>query len=79
MANTIFVREIFSSVYAPSDLPIRMSAAIRNKRSPMKEKAATIGLLPIDPPSIADTQKYLAVEREKWGSLVKKLDLEGSQ
>ncbi|HEY0302159.1 MAG TPA: tripartite tricarboxylate transporter substrate-binding protein, partial [Rhizomicrobium sp.] len=45
----------------------------------MKQKAATIGLLPIDPPSIADTEKYLAGEREKWGSLVRKLGLEGSQ
>jgi tripartite-type tricarboxylate transporter receptor subunit TctC len=45
----------------------------------MKQKASTIGLLPIDPPSIADTEKYLASEREKWGSLVKQLGLEGSQ
>jgi tripartite-type tricarboxylate transporter receptor subunit TctC len=45
----------------------------------MKQRAAAIGLLPIDPPSIADTQTYLASEREKWGSLVKKLGLEGSQ
>ena len=45
----------------------------------MQAKAAAIGLLPIIPPSIADTQKYLAAEREKWGSLVKQLGLEGSQ
>jgi tripartite-type tricarboxylate transporter receptor subunit TctC len=45
----------------------------------MKQKVLTIGLLPIDPPSVADTQTYLAAEREKWGSLVKKLGLEGSQ
>ena len=45
----------------------------------MQAKATTIGLLPIVPPSIADTQKYLASEREKWGSLVKQLGLEGSQ
>jgi putative tricarboxylic transport membrane protein len=45
----------------------------------MRQKASTIGLLPIDPPSIADTEKYLASEREKWGSLVRKLGLEGSQ
>jgi hypothetical protein len=45
----------------------------------MQAKATTIGLLPIIPPSIADTQKYLVAEREKWGSLVKQLGLEGSQ
>ena len=44
-----------------------------------KQKASTIGLLPIDPPSMPDTVKYLAAEREKWGSLVRKLGLEGSQ
>lgn len=45
----------------------------------MKQKAATIGLLPIEPPSIADTETYLVSERAKWGDLVKKLGLEGSQ
>jgi tripartite-type tricarboxylate transporter receptor subunit TctC len=45
----------------------------------MKQKATNIGLLPIDPPSLAETDKYLVSEREKWGSLVKKLELEGSQ
>jgi len=45
----------------------------------IKQKASTIGLLPIDPPSIAETETYLASEREKWGSLVRKLGLEGSQ
>ena len=45
----------------------------------MKQKTSAIGLLPIDPPSMPDTVKYLASEREKWGSLVRKLGLEGSQ
>jgi tripartite-type tricarboxylate transporter receptor subunit TctC len=45
----------------------------------MQQKATNIGLLPINPPSIKDTEKYLADEREKWGSLVKKLDLAGTQ
>ena len=45
----------------------------------MQEKAANIGLIPLSPGSIADTQAYLKTEREKWGALVKKLGLEGSQ
>jgi tripartite-type tricarboxylate transporter receptor subunit TctC len=45
----------------------------------MQHRVAEIGLLPVDPPSVADTQNYLASEREKWGTLVKKLGLEGSQ
>jgi tripartite-type tricarboxylate transporter receptor subunit TctC len=45
----------------------------------IKQKIATLGLLPITPPSTAETVTYLASEREKWGSLVRKLGLEGSQ
>jgi tripartite-type tricarboxylate transporter receptor subunit TctC len=44
----------------------------------MKKLASNIGLIPIDTPSIEGIQKYFASEREKWGSLVRKLGLEGS-
>jgi tripartite-type tricarboxylate transporter receptor subunit TctC len=37
-----------------------------------------IGLIPVDSPSVENIQKYFATERDKWGSLVKKLGLEGS-
>jgi len=37
-----------------------------------------IGLLPIDSPDVDGIQKYLASEREKWGSLVKQLGLAGT-
>jgi tripartite-type tricarboxylate transporter receptor subunit TctC len=72
-------------LYAPAATPKpvveKLHAAMTKIMSDpeMKQKATTIGLLPIDPPSIADTEKYLVSEREKWGSLVKKLGLEGSQ
>jgi tripartite-type tricarboxylate transporter receptor subunit TctC len=45
----------------------------------MRERASAIGLLPLDTPSLADTQAYLGSERDKWGSLVKKLGLEATQ
>jgi tripartite-type tricarboxylate transporter receptor subunit TctC len=45
----------------------------------MQSRAAKIGLLPMTPPSIEETEKYIAGEREKWGSLVKQLGLAGSQ
>ena len=45
----------------------------------MRERASAIGLLPLDTPSLDDTRAYLASEREKWGSLVKKLGLEATQ
>ena len=45
----------------------------------MKEKAANIGLIPIDTPSVDGMNDYIKSERAKWGSLVEKLGLKGSQ
>jgi tripartite-type tricarboxylate transporter receptor subunit TctC len=72
---------LFAPAGTPKPIVDRLHAEMKKIMSDpeMKEKASTIGLLPIDPPSIADTVKYLAAEREKWGKLVKDLGLEGSQ
>jgi putative tricarboxylic transport membrane protein len=72
---------LFAPAATPKPILDRLHAEMTKIMSDpeMKQKASTIGLLPIDPPSIAETVKYLASEREKWGSLVRKLDLEGSQ
>ena len=45
----------------------------------MQKRAAATGLLPVDPPSLVETQKYIAAEREKWGNLVRQLGLAGTQ
>jgi tripartite-type tricarboxylate transporter receptor subunit TctC len=45
----------------------------------MRQKVAAIGLLPIDIAPIEDQRRYIAAEAEKWGTLVKKLGLQGSQ
>jgi tripartite-type tricarboxylate transporter receptor subunit TctC len=45
----------------------------------MQKRVALTGLLPISPPSIAETQAYIASEREKWGNLVRTLGLAGTQ
>jgi tripartite-type tricarboxylate transporter receptor subunit TctC len=45
----------------------------------MQKRVANIGLVPVNPSSIADTQKYIASEREKWGNLVRSLGLAGTQ
>jgi tripartite-type tricarboxylate transporter receptor subunit TctC len=45
----------------------------------IKEKIATIGLIPNETPSVDGMRSYVKAEREKWGALVKKLGLEGSQ
>ena len=45
----------------------------------MAEKAANIGLIPITPPSVAETSSYIKSEQAKWGALVEKLGLKGTQ
>jgi tripartite-type tricarboxylate transporter receptor subunit TctC len=44
----------------------------------MQKRAANVGLLPINPPSLAETQAYITAEQEKWGNLVRSLGLAGS-
>ena len=45
----------------------------------MKKRASDIGLLPLDSPPIDGIRTYVKSEQEKWGSLVKKLGLDGTQ
>ena len=45
----------------------------------IKSRVETLGLLPVDTPSPEGIDAYFAGEREKWGALVRKLGLEGSQ
>jgi tripartite-type tricarboxylate transporter receptor subunit TctC len=45
----------------------------------MKSRAATIGLIPVDTPSVEGINDYIKSERVKWGALVEKIGLKGSQ
>jgi tripartite-type tricarboxylate transporter receptor subunit TctC len=45
----------------------------------MKAKTSNIGLIPFDTPSVEGMNEYMKSERAKWGSLVEKLGLKGSQ
>jgi tripartite-type tricarboxylate transporter receptor subunit TctC len=45
----------------------------------IKQKIENIGLIPFDTASIEELRAYRKSEQEKWGGLVKKLGLEGSQ
>ena len=44
----------------------------------MQARIAGHGLLPLDPPSIEDSRRYIASEIDKWGKLVASLGLAGS-
>ena len=45
----------------------------------MQKKIIGIGLLPVGTPSLDEAQKFIASERDKWGSLLQKLGLQGTQ
>ncbi len=70
---------------APSATPKpvidRLHAAMKEAMADpdLKAKIAELGLIPFDTPDIEGQRAYLRSERQKWGSLVKKLGLEGSQ
>ncbi|MPZ41439.1 MAG: tripartite tricarboxylate transporter substrate binding protein [Rhizobiales bacterium] len=71
---------LFAPAATPKDIVERLHREMTKVMSDeeMQKRAANIGLLPISPPSIAETQKYIAAEREKWGSMVRKLGLAGT-
>ena len=45
----------------------------------MKKRGADIGLIPIDTPAVEGISDYIKSERVKWGALVDKIGLRGSQ
>ncbi|MCC6890790.1 MAG: tripartite tricarboxylate transporter substrate binding protein [Hyphomicrobiales bacterium] len=71
---------LFAPAATPKDIVDRLHADMTKIMSDpeMQKRAANIGLLPVKPPPIADTETYVAAEREKWGSLVRKLGLAGT-
>jgi len=45
----------------------------------MQKKLSDLGLIPLDPPSLAEMERYIKSETVKWSALVKSLGLAGSQ
>jgi tripartite-type tricarboxylate transporter receptor subunit TctC len=45
----------------------------------MQDKLSNLGLIPLDPPSIAETESYIKSETAKWSGVVTQVGLAGSQ
>ena len=45
----------------------------------IQDRMKGIGLIPVESPSVEDMQKYIASEAVKWGTVVRKLGMAGSQ
>jgi len=43
-----------------------------------QKRVSDIGLMPLQPRSVAEIQKYIKSERERWGGVVTQLGLAGS-
>lgn len=71
---------LFTPAATPKPIIERLHAEMKKIMADpeMIKLTEKIGLLPVDSPNIDGIQKYLASEREKWGSLVKQLGLAGS-
>jgi tripartite-type tricarboxylate transporter receptor subunit TctC len=65
----------------PRDIVDRLHAEMKRALADpeLKQKIETIGLIPFDTPSIEELRSYRRAEQEKWGALVRKLGLEGTQ
>jgi tripartite-type tricarboxylate transporter receptor subunit TctC len=65
----------------PKDIVDRLHAEMKKIMSDpeMKKRVADIGLIPFDTPSIDGINDYIKSERVKWGTLVEKIGLKGSQ
>lgn len=72
---------LFAPAQTPKDIVTKLHDEMKKIMADpeIKKKVADIGLLPIDTPSLAETESYLTSEREKWGKLVRDLGLEGTQ
>ena len=65
----------------PKEIVDRLHAEMKKIMSApeMTKRASDIGLIPIDTPSVAGINDYIKSERVKWGTLVDKIGLRGSQ
>jgi tripartite-type tricarboxylate transporter receptor subunit TctC len=72
---------LFAPAGTPKEIVDRLHQEMRRIMSApdMTKRAADIGLLPVDSPPVDEIRRYITAEQKKWGDLVRKLGLEGSQ
>jgi putative tricarboxylic transport membrane protein len=72
---------LFAPAGTPKEVIDRLHQEMKRIMSApdMKKRALDIGLLPLDSPPVDEIRRYIKSEQEKWGSLVRRLGLDGSQ
>jgi tripartite-type tricarboxylate transporter receptor subunit TctC len=72
---------LFAPGATPKQIVLRLNGDMNSIMSDpeIQKKITAIGLLPVGTPSLDEIQKFIASEREKWGTLLRKLGLQGTQ
>jgi len=72
---------LLMSAKTPKPIVDRLHAEMKRimAEPAMRERVASIGLIPNETPSVEEMRAYIKSERLKWGATVKQLGLEGSQ
>jgi tripartite-type tricarboxylate transporter receptor subunit TctC len=72
---------LFAPSATPKDIVLRLNKDMNAIMSDpeMQKRITSIGLLPVGTPSFDEIQKFIGSEREKWGTLLRKLNLQGTQ
>ena len=72
---------LFAPAATPKEIVLRLHGDMNAIMSDpeMQKKIIAIGLLPVGTPSLDEIRKFIADEREKFGSLLRTLGLEGTQ
>jgi tripartite-type tricarboxylate transporter receptor subunit TctC len=65
----------------PPDVVAKLHAEMKRimETPDIRKKVADVGLIPLDIAPVESQMAYIKSEGEKWGTLVRKLGLEGSQ
>jgi tripartite-type tricarboxylate transporter receptor subunit TctC len=79
--ETISWHVLLAPAKTPPEVVERLHAEMKKIMSDpeMKAKVENIGLIPVDTPTVDGIRTYIKSEQGKWGSLVEKLGLKGSQ
>lgn len=72
---------LFAPAATPKDIVLRLNVDMNAIMSDpeMQKRISDIGLLPVGTPSLDEARKFMTSEREKWGALLQKLGLQGTQ
>ena len=72
---------LFAPSATPKDIVQRLNAEMNAIMGDpdMQQRIAAMGLMPVGTPPLAEVETFIVTERDKWGALIRKLGLEGTQ